>query len=48
MEFIKPLSPVIPVFLLVAAGFIFAHWKKISLASVTEITRLNSSRKSVV
>jgi len=37
MEFIKPLSPVIPVFLLVAAGFIFAHWKKISLASVTEI-----------
>ena len=37
MEFIKPLSPVIPVFLLVAVGFIFAHWKKISLASVTEI-----------
>src|SRR5688572_8631506 len=37
MEFIKPLAPVIPVFLLVAAGFIFAHWKKISLASVTEI-----------
>ncbi|HKY09771.1 MAG TPA: AEC family transporter [Candidatus Binatia bacterium] len=37
MEFVKPLSPVIPVFLLVAVGFIFAHWKKISLASVTEI-----------
>jgi len=37
MELFKPLSPVIPVFLLVGAGFIFAHWKKISLASVTEI-----------
>ena len=37
MELLKPLSPVIPVFLLVAVGFIFAHWKKISLASVTEI-----------
>jgi predicted permease len=35
MEFIRPLSPVISVFLLVAA--IFAHWKKISLASITEI-----------
>ena len=37
MELFKPLSPVIPVFLLVAVGFVFAHWKKISLASVTEI-----------
>jgi predicted permease len=37
MEFIKPLSPVISVFLLIAAGFIFAQWKKIKLASVTEI-----------
>ncbi|HXT55323.1 MAG TPA: hypothetical protein VN826_12525 [Candidatus Eisenbacteria bacterium] len=37
MEFIKPLSPVISVFLLIAAGFVFAHWKKINLASVTEI-----------
>lgn len=37
MEIIEPLSPVIPVFLLVALGFVFAHWKKISLASVTEI-----------
>jgi predicted permease len=37
MEIFKPLSPVIPVFLLIAAGFVFAHWKKISLASVTEI-----------
>lgn len=37
MELLKPLSPVIPVFLLIAAGFVFAHWKKISLASVTEI-----------
>ena len=37
MELFKPLSPVIPVFLLIAAGFVFAHWKKINLASVTEI-----------
>lgn len=37
MEIIKPLSPVIPVFILIAVGFTFAHWKKISLASVTEI-----------
>jgi predicted permease len=37
MDLFKPLSPVVPVFLLIAAGFIFAHWKKISLASVTEI-----------
>jgi malate permease and related proteins len=37
MELFKALSPVIPVFLLVLIGFIFAHWKKISLASVTEI-----------
>jgi hypothetical protein len=37
MELFRPLSPVIPVFLLVAVGFIFALWKKIRLASVTEI-----------
>lgn len=37
MDLLKPLSPVIPVFLLIAAGFSFAHWKKISLASVTEL-----------
>ena len=37
MEVFKPLSPVIQVFLLIAAGFIFAHWKKISLSSVTEL-----------
>ena len=37
MEIFKPLSPVIPVFMLIAAGFTFAHWKKISLASVTEL-----------
>ncbi len=37
MELFKPLAPVISVFLLVAIGFLFAHWKKISLASVTEI-----------
>ena len=37
MEIFKPLAPVIPVFLLIAAGFVFAHWKKINLTSVTEI-----------
>jgi predicted permease len=37
VEFLKPLSPVVPVFLLVAAGFLFARWKKINLTSVTEI-----------
>lgn len=37
MELLKPLSPVVPVFLLITAGFVFGHWKKISLASVTEI-----------
>jgi malate permease and related proteins len=37
MELIQPLTPVIPVFLLIAVGFAFAHWKRISLASVTEI-----------
>jgi predicted permease len=37
MELFRPLSPVIPVFFLIALGFTFARWKKISLASVTEI-----------
>ena len=37
MELLKPLSPVIPVFLLVAVGFTFAHWKKITLTPVTEL-----------
>jgi predicted permease len=37
MELFKPLAPVIAVFLLVALGFVFARWKKINLASVTEI-----------
>lgn len=37
MELFKPLSPVIPVFLLVAIGFIFARWKRINLAAVTDI-----------
>ena len=37
MEILKPLTPVLQVFLLVAAGFVFAHWKKISLSSVTEL-----------
>ena len=38
MDGIKPLSPVIPVFLLIAIGFFFARWKKISLEPLTEIT----------
>jgi predicted permease len=37
MELLKPLSPVIPVFILIAVGFLFAQWKKINLSSVTEI-----------
>ena len=37
MEIFTPLAPVIPVFLLIAAGFTFAHWKKINLTSVTEV-----------
>jgi hypothetical protein len=37
MEVIKPLSPVIPVLVLIALGFAFARWKQINLASVTEI-----------
>ena len=37
MELFKPLSPVISVFLLIGVGFLFAHWKKINLASVTDL-----------
>ncbi|MBM4261878.1 MAG: AEC family transporter [Deltaproteobacteria bacterium] len=37
MDLFKPLAPVVPVFMLVAAGFIFARFKKINLAPVTEI-----------
>ena len=37
MEWLKPLSPVVPVFLLITIGFLFAEWKKISLAPLTEI-----------
>jgi predicted permease len=37
MELLQPLSPVIPVFILIAVGFLFAQWKKINLSSVTEI-----------
>jgi len=37
MEIFTSLAPVIPVFLLIATGFVFAHWKKINLTSVTEI-----------
>jgi hypothetical protein len=33
MELIQASFSVIPVFLLVAVGFIFAHWKKINLTS---------------
>lgn len=32
-----PLSPLFPVFLLVVIGFIFARWKNIVLAPLTEI-----------
>ena len=28
MEFFALIAPVIRVFLLIAAGFVFAHWKK--------------------
>ncbi|MGH7825296.1 MAG: hypothetical protein ACREQ7_08990 [Candidatus Binatia bacterium] len=37
MDAFKALSPVIPVFLLIAIGFTFAYCRKISLASLTEI-----------
>lgn len=37
MELFKPLSPVIPVFFLIAMGFTFARWRQINLASVTEV-----------
>jgi predicted permease len=37
MDLFKALSPVIPVFMLIACGFVFAHWKRINLPSLTEI-----------
>jgi predicted permease len=37
VEVLKPLAPVFPVFLLIAVGFAFAHWRKINLTSITEI-----------
>lgn len=37
MVALKPLSPVIPVFILIGIGFCFAQWKKISLEPVTEL-----------
>ncbi len=37
MEFFKPVSPVLSVFLLIGIGYGFAHWRKISLSSLTEI-----------
>jgi malate permease and related proteins len=37
MEVFTPLYPVVPVFVLITIGFTFAHWKKISLLSITEL-----------
>jgi predicted permease len=37
MDILKALSPVVPVFMLIGVGFVFAQWKRISLRSVTEI-----------
>jgi hypothetical protein len=37
VELLKPLSPVVSVFFLVAVGFVFARWKKINLAPLTEL-----------
>jgi len=37
VELFKPLASVIPVFFLSAVGFVFAHWKKISLAPLAEL-----------
>lgn len=37
MTSLTPLSPILPVFLLIVIGFFFAHWKKIDLSSITEI-----------
>ena len=37
LDGLKPLSPVIPVFILIVIGFFFARYKKISLEPITEI-----------
>jgi len=37
LDGLKPLSPVIPVFILIAIGFLFARYRKISLEPATEI-----------
>ena len=37
MDGFRPLTSVIPVFLLIAIGFLFANWKRIALAPVAEI-----------
>lgn len=37
MEVFKSLASVVPVFLLIGTGFVFAHCRKISLTSVTEM-----------
>ena len=37
MDGFRPLTSVIPVFFLIAIGFLFANWKKIALAPVAEI-----------
>jgi predicted permease len=34
---LRPLAPVVPVFILIAIGFFFARYKKISLEPITEI-----------
>jgi predicted permease len=37
MKLLNPLFPVIPVFFLIALGYMFARWKQINLTSITEI-----------
>ncbi len=37
MDGLKPLSPIISVFLLIGIGFVFARWKRINLVPLTDI-----------
>ncbi len=37
MDLFRPLAPVIPVFILIAIAFVFARFRKIDLASITDI-----------
>jgi predicted permease len=37
MELLRAISPVIPVFMLIACGFVFTQWKRINLTFLTEI-----------